>query len=115
MKNGQAIGCILASLLIAIATLQIVAVVSMAQPQPQQPAVERVTVFTDQAFGWRSATKPGTAPIDVINATIDQMQYEQGTALGSDSNARALIEIMRAKAILEGRATETAEGFPIIE
>jgi hypothetical protein len=63
---------------------------------------------------WRTPTQPGMAPLQALKSTSAQMQYEQGTDLGSDANARALILVMEAVAILEGR-DRTVDGFPVIE
>jgi hypothetical protein len=43
------------------------------------------------------------------------MQYEQGTELGIDRNAQAIIKVLDAIATLEGRQLVTEDGFPIIE
>jgi hypothetical protein len=67
------------------------------------------------AVMWRTPKAAGMAPQQVLEATIARMQYEQGTELGSDKNARALVKAMEALAILENRPTETVDGFPIIE
>lgn len=52
-------------------------------------------------------------PIDVIQATIERLQAEQITDLGSDANARALIKMLEAKAELTGDVQETPDG-PVI-
>ena len=54
-------------------------------------------------------------PVDVINATIDRLQAEQKTDLGSDANARALVYIMKAKAELTGEVVEMPDGTPVIQ
>jgi hypothetical protein len=104
-------------LLLAIVTAEIKSGWNMTNEQPAD-------IDKDINFGrtigyariyFRTETLPGAAPIDAINATIAQMQYEQSTPLGSDANARALVKVLEAKAILEGRSTETADGIPIIE
>ena len=67
------------------------------------------------AIMWRTPMQSGMSPREVLASTVARMQYEQTTPLGSDQNAKALIKAMEALAILEGRSTETADGFPIIE
>jgi len=63
---------------------------------------------------WRTPTQPGMAPLHALRATSERMQIEQGTDLGSDANARALILVMEAVAILEGR-DRTVDGIQVIE
>lgn len=52
-------------------------------------------------------------PIDVISTTIDRMQAEQKTDLGSDGNARAMVLMMQARSILAGESDEI-DGVPVI-
>lgn len=56
-----------------------------------------------------------TPPAVILQVVSDRMTYEQSTDLGSDANAKALVDVLRAIATLEGRATETPDGTPIIE
>ena len=53
-------------------------------------------------------------PKDVIRATIERLEAEQRTNLGSDSGARAMVLLMEAKAILEGTLFDSSHG-PVIE
>lgn len=54
-------------------------------------------------------------PLEVIQATIDRLEAEQKTDLGSDANARALVSMMQAAAELQGKAATMADGTPIIQ
>lgn len=86
------------------------------KPDPQQPqSPPMITYFVDGTLGWRTPKENGAAPADVLRATIGRMEYEQGTPLGNDRNAKALIKAKEALAILEGREIETKDGFPLIE
>jgi hypothetical protein len=65
---------------------------------------------------WAGNTSKGVDTLDVINATISRMQFEQDTdALASDQNARALAHLMMARQELEGKTTTTEDGLPILE
>lgn len=58
----------------------------------------------------------GADPLDVINATITRLQYEQTTDdLASDTNARVIAHLMLARQELEGKKTTTDDGIPILE
>jgi hypothetical protein len=88
---------------------------NMTQPQPQQqpqPAREQAVSI---ALMWRTPMADGASPRQVLQSTAKRMEYEQSTLLGSDRNAQALIKVLEAIAILEGRETKTEDGFPIIE
>lgn len=52
-------------------------------------------------------------PLDVIVATIDRLEAEQKTDLGSDENARALVDLMQARDKLMGEAQDV-DGIPVI-
>lgn len=52
-------------------------------------------------------------PLDVIVAAIDRIQAEQKTDLGSDENARALVDLMQARDKLMGEAQDV-DGIPVI-
>ena len=67
------------------------------------------------AVMWRTPKADGMTPLGVLQSTIKRMQYEQTTPLGNDQNAKALVKVLEAVAILEGRETKTEDGFPIIE
>ena len=122
MKNGSTI----TTLFFAFAFLviaQVALVISMTQPQPQQttipqaiePSHERYQQSPMMAVMWRTPNADGMAPLSVLQSTVKRMQYEQTTPLGNDQTAKALVKVLEAVAILEGRETVTAEGFPIIE
>jgi hypothetical protein len=88
------------------------------QPQPQPPIViqsEMQRIGAYMAVAWRTESHAGISPREVLESTASRMQYEQTTAMGNDKNAQALIKVLESIAILEGRSTETADGFPIIE
>lgn len=53
-------------------------------------------------------------PKHVLSATIERLQAEQKTNLGSDANARAMVLLMQAQAILDG-TEKTTEYGPVIE
>lgn len=53
-------------------------------------------------------------PKDVITATIDRLEAEQKTDLGSDENARAMVLLMQAKSILDGTEQVNEHG-PVIQ
>ena len=119
MTNGQTSAIVALVILFSILTAaQVAMMIAMTQPQANQtpPAL---TAAHQQAVGmaimWRTPQASGMSPREVLASTVARMQYEQGTTLGSDKNARALIKAMEALAILEDRPTETKDGFPIIE
>lgn len=53
-------------------------------------------------------------PRDVVAATVQRLEAEQKTDLGSDANARAMALLMEAQAILDG-TQRTTEFGPVIE
>lgn len=59
-------------------------------------------------------TDENVRPREVIQATIERMEAEQKTDLGSDANARALVDLMQARDKLRGNVTEI-NGVPIIQ
>ena len=64
---------------------------------------------------WRGVQSVGASPVDVLRATKAQMEREQQTELGSDSNAKALALVLQAVAELEGKQTAMPDGTPIIQ
>ena len=52
-------------------------------------------------------------PVDVIRSTIDRMQAEQKTDLGSDKNARAMVLMIEAFNVLQG-SDQIIDGVPVI-
>jgi hypothetical protein len=120
MKNGQAFLAAFWVLVIFVALVISVAesvriYKQMTQPQAQQqpqPAREQAVSI---ALMWRTPMSEGASPRQVLQSTAKRMEYEQSTLLGSDQNAQALIKVLEAIAILEGRETKTEDGFPIIE
>jgi hypothetical protein len=64
---------------------------------------------------WSGTTSDGASPLDVVNATIARMQFEQNTDFASDTTARALAHLMMARQVLEGKTTTTEDGLPILE
>jgi hypothetical protein len=52
-------------------------------------------------------------PIDVIRVTIDRIEAEQQTDLGSNRNAKAMVLLLQAISALEGER-EDVDGIPII-
>ena len=121
MKNGQAVLvaflmlCIVVALPISVAE-SVRIYKQMTQPQAQQqPQPERREQSVSIALMWRTPIADGASPRQVLQSTAKRMEYEQSTLLGSDRNAQALIKVMEAIAILEGRETTTEDGFPIIE
>lgn len=124
MTNGKAITALMLIIVILIVLPISIAETkrlwNMTQPQQQQPEPTAPSAIVHQqqvgmAIMWRTPSQSGMSPREVLASTVARMQYEQGTPLGSDRNARALVKAMEALAILEGRSTETADGFPIIE
>jgi hypothetical protein len=85
--------------------------------QPQQQSQSRV--IHEQSVGmaimWRTPQTAGMTPLDVLQSAAKRMQYEQGTELGNDRNAQAIVKVLDAIATLEGRQATTEDGFPIIE
>jgi hypothetical protein len=125
MTNGSAIIKFVVGLVAIVVMVSFVALVlfsvshvfylAMTQPQAQQqlqPAREQAVSI---ALMWRTPMSDGASPRQVLQSTVKRMEYEQGTELGSDRNAQALIKVLEAIAILEGRETKTEDGFPIIE
>jgi hypothetical protein len=116
MTNGQVSAFVALLVLFSILTAaQVAMMINMTQPQPQQPQPERREQSVSIALMWRTPMMDGASPRQVLESTAKRMQYEQGTELGSDLNAQALVKVLEAIAILEGRETVTADGFPIIE
>lgn len=129
MTNGKTVSAVLVSLALSVMfTAQVYQIfimtqkqaqqaeLSPSQPEPKKTAIEMADQSgTHMAIFWRTPSQSGMSPREVLESTIARMQYEQGTPLGNDRNAKALVKAMEALAILEGRPTETAEGFPIIE
>jgi hypothetical protein len=123
MTNGHAAqaGLIILGVML-IALCQVVLVSNMTQPQPQQnaptaidPSQDRYEQSPVMAIMWRTPNAGGMSPLGVLKSSATRMQYEQGTPLGNDQNAKALVKVLEAVAILEGRETVTDDGFPIIE
>lgn len=114
MTNGKASTTVFLAFAFLVLA-QIALMINMTQPQPQQPAPTNWQPKVHMAVMWRTPTLDGTSPREVLESVVARMQYEQGTPLGNDRNAKALVKAMEALAILDGRSTETAEGFPIIE
>lgn len=124
MTNGQTSAIVALVILFSILTAaQVAMMIAMTQPQANQtPPASTASPSKDgwrkdayMAIMWRTPMMDGMSPREVLASTVARMQYEQTTLLGSDRNAQALIKAMEALAILEGRSTETADGFPIIE
>jgi hypothetical protein len=129
MTNGDAIraliGCAILTAFLGLILFEIERW-KMTQPQPQQPETQphcwavkspddRYEQSPAMAIMWRTPNADGMAPLSVLRSAAKRMQYEQGTPLGNDQAAKALVKVLEAVAILEGRETVTAEGFPIIE
>jgi Na+-translocating ferredoxin:NAD+ oxidoreductase RnfG subunit len=116
MTNGHTSTIIALLLLFSVlSAAQVAMIISMTQPQAQQqpqPAREQAVSI---ALMWRTPMTDGASPRQVLQSTAKRMQYEQSTILGSDRNAQALVRVLEAIAILEGRDTKTEDGFPIIE
>lgn len=127
MSNGKAITTLMLILafliLLPLSLAETRRIWNMTQPQPQQdePAKwvnvpdARYQQTVNMAVMWRTPNAGGLSPQQALEATVARMQYEQGTMLGSDKNAKALVKAMEALAILEDRPTVTEDGFPIIE
>jgi uncharacterized membrane protein YcjF (UPF0283 family) len=118
MTNGQSIRfAVIVALFAGVITSQVVMVIQMTQPQPQQQSQQHV--IHEQSVGmaimWRTPQTAGMTPLDVLQSAAKRMQYEQGTELGNDRNAQAIIKVLDAIATLEGRQLVTEDGFPIIE
>jgi hypothetical protein len=114
MTNGHGILTVIQVCIIAfLIAFQGYMMANLPQPQQQpQPAREQAVSI---ALMWRTPMADGASPRQVLQSTAKRMEYEQSTLLGSDQNAQALIKVMEAIAILEGRDTTTEDGFPIIE
>jgi hypothetical protein len=118
MTNGQSIRfAVIVALFAGVITSQVVMVIQMVQPQPQQQPQPHV--IHEQSVGmaimWRTPQTAGMTPLEVLQSAAKRMQYEQGTELGNDRNAQAIVKVLDAIATLEGRQTTTEDGFPIIE
>jgi hypothetical protein len=115
MKNGQTIlTAINWSIIALLIAFQAYMMANLPQPQQQQPQPAREQAVSI-ALMWRTPMTDGASPRQVLQSTAKRMQYEQSTILGSDRNAQALVKVLEAIAILEGRETKTEDGFPIIE
>ena len=116
MKNGETILAIVAvGILLGIFILLIFASWVLVMHEPKKPQPERREQAVSIALMWRTPMADGASPRQVLESTAKRMEYEQSTLLGSDRNAQALIKVLEAIAILEGRDTTTEDGFPIIE
>ena len=127
MTNGKAITTLMLILafliLLPLSLAETRRIWNMTQPQEQQDEPVRWVNIPESRYHqtvhmavmWRTPKADGMSPQQVLEATIARMQYEQGTELGNDKNAKALVKAMEALAILEDRPTETKDGFPIIE
>ena len=128
MTNGKAITTLMLILafliLLPLSLAETRRIWIMTQPQPQQPPSishplpsmpERYEQSPVMAIMWRTPKADGMSPLGVLQSASKRMQYEQGTPMGNDQTAQALIKVLEAVAILEGRETITADGFPIIE
>jgi hypothetical protein len=117
MTNGQTSTVIALLVLFSVLTAaQVATMISMTQPQAQQqPQPERREQAVSIALVWRTPMSDGASPRQVLQSTAKRMEYEQSTELGSDRNAQAMVKVLEAIAILEGRETTTEDGFPIIE
>lgn len=69
----------------------------------------------DLSIYWSGNTNYGVDPIDVINVTIERMEFEQTTDMQSDNKARALAHMLQARAELLGKQSTTDDGFPLIQ
>jgi hypothetical protein len=87
----------------------------------QEPVVEFQTagdVSWYPAHGPRQATTLNfalTPPAAILQAVSERMAYVQTTDMGSDANAKALVDVLRAIATLDGKVSESPEGTPIIQ
>jgi hypothetical protein len=66
---------------------------------------------------FRSPGLGGVTPLEVLHQTRAAMTYanEHHPELTGPNDAKALASVMQAIAALEGKATETADGTPIIQ
>ena len=64
---------------------------------------------------WRGLTNSGVEPLEIVNATIARLQFEQSTELQSNANSKALAALMQARTALEGRDTHMPDGTPIYD
>jgi hypothetical protein len=66
---------------------------------------------------FRSPGLGGVTPLEVLQQTRAAMTYqnEHHPELTGPGDAKALYSVMQAIAALEGKATETADGTPIIQ
>jgi len=126
MTNGKAITILMLILafliLLPVSIAETRRIWHMTQPQPQQttptaidPTQDRYKQSPVLAIMWRTPNAGGMTPLGVLKSASKRMQYEQGTPLGNDQNAKALVKVLEAVAILEGREIVTEDGFPIIE
>jgi hypothetical protein len=53
-------------------------------------------------------------PLAVVEATIERLEAEQKTDLGSDANAKAMAYMMQARSALRGEA-DNIDGIPVIK
>lgn len=64
---------------------------------------------------WRSnVLSDGLSPRDALEATRRRMVTEQSGSLASDRTAKALVLVMEALAVLDGKQTEH-DGIPVIQ
>jgi hypothetical protein len=66
---------------------------------------------------FRSPSLPGVTPLEVLQQTRAAMTYtnEHHPEMTGPNDAKALASVMQAIAAIEGKATETADGTPIIQ
>lgn len=86
------------------------------QVMPPQDGFRTFTTGEGMTIQWGGQTSMGAQPLDVVNATIARIQFEQGTdEMASDQNARAMAHLMLARQVLEGKQETTDDGTPILE
>jgi hypothetical protein len=119
MRNGETLLAIVSTgilsciIFLLVSAIWILAMSDQPQQQPQSHVIHEQSV--GMAIMWRTPQTAGMTPLDVLQSAAKRMQYEQGTELGNDRNAQAIVKVLDAIATLEGRQTTTEDGFPIIE
>lgn len=112
------IGVALAILLIGCVSIVVTSeLIKETNPDPIQVIIPEQETRVIHNFGWRTPSDPrsGASPLDVLNEVRKRIEYEQTThELGNDANARALVEVLKAIAILDGKQTEV-DGIPLIQ
>ena len=82
------------------------------QPPPQVNGDGvRFAIGPVMRIQWASTEVPGATPLEVLQATYQEMEYLQSTPQGSDQNAKAMFSLLESIDYLNG--TNEVTGTPL--